>query len=43
MRALIVDDHIIMRAGMKSVLEKIDELTVVGEAGTAEKAVLLAR
>ncbi len=42
MRALIVDDHVVMRAGMRSVLEKREDLTVVGEAGTAEEAVPLA-
>ncbi|MDE0886501.1 MAG: response regulator transcription factor [Myxococcota bacterium] len=42
MRALIVDDHVIMRTGMRSVLEKVNDLTVIGEAGTAEEAVQLA-
>jgi DNA-binding NarL/FixJ family response regulator len=40
---LIVDDHDLLRAGLRSVLERESGIAVVGEAGTAEHAVLLAR
>jgi DNA-binding NarL/FixJ family response regulator len=33
-RVLIVDDHPIFRQGLRSLLEKIPDLSVVGEAGT---------
>lgn len=35
-RVVIVDDHEIVRAGLRDLLEAEDDLTVVGEAGTAE-------
>jgi DNA-binding NarL/FixJ family response regulator len=40
---LIVDDHELLRAGLRSRLEREQEMTVVGEADTAERAVLMAR
>jgi DNA-binding NarL/FixJ family response regulator len=40
---LIVDDHDLLRAGLRSVLEREPGISVVGEAETAERAVLLAR
>jgi DNA-binding NarL/FixJ family response regulator len=40
---LVVDDHGLLRAGMRSRLEAEPGITVVGEADTAERAVLLAR
>ena len=40
---LIVDDHDLLRAGLRSVLERESGITVAGEAGTAEQAVLMAR
>ena len=42
MRAMIVDDHSIMRAGMRSLLEKKEGVTVVGEAGTEAEAIDMA-
>jgi two-component system response regulator NreC len=42
-RLLLVDDHELLRAGLRSRLEHEDEMTVVGEADSAERAVLLAR
>ena len=42
-RVLIVDDHELLRAGLCSRLEREPGITVVGEADTAERAVLLAR
>jgi two-component system, NarL family, response regulator NreC len=42
-RVLIVDDHELLRAGLRSRLEREPGIAVVGEAGTAERAVLMAR
>jgi len=42
-RVLLVDDHELLRAGLRSRLEHESGITVVGEADTAERAVLLAR
>lgn len=42
-RVLIVDDHELLRAGLRSRLEPEAEISVVGEADTAERAVLMAR
>ena len=41
-RVLIVDDHELLRAGLRSRLEREPGLAVVGEADTAERAVLMA-
>jgi two-component system, NarL family, response regulator NreC len=40
---LIVDDHELLRAGLRSRLERESGIAVVGEADTAERAVVLAR
>ena len=40
---LIVDDHELLRAGLRSRLEREPGIAVVGEADTAERAVLTAR
>ena len=40
---LLVDDHELLRAGLRSTLEREPGITVVGEADTAERAVLMAR
>jgi DNA-binding NarL/FixJ family response regulator len=42
-RVLIVDDHALLRAGLKSRLDTEDSITTVGEADSAERAVALAR
>jgi two-component system, NarL family, response regulator NreC len=42
-RVLIVDDHELLRAGLRSRLEREPGIAVVGEADTAERAVLMAR
>jgi DNA-binding NarL/FixJ family response regulator len=42
-RVLIVDDHELLRAGLRSRLERESGIAVVGEAGTAERAVIMAR
>lgn len=38
-RVLIVDDHEVVRMGLRVLLEKREELTIVGEAGSAAEAV----
>ena len=38
-RILLVDDHEVVRAGLKALIESQDDMSVVGEAGTAEEAV----
>lgn len=42
-RVLIIDDHAIVRAGMKMLLASDAEIEVVGEGETGEDALLLAR
>src|SRR3990170_7269120 len=42
-RILVVDDHEVVRAGLRTVLEDAQDLSVVGEAATAEEAVARAR
>jgi two-component system response regulator NreC len=42
-RVLLVDDHELLRAGLRSRLEHEDGIVVVGEADSAERAVLMAR
>lgn len=41
-RILLVDDHPILRQGMKQLLEMNDGFTVCGEAGNGEEAIVLA-
>jgi two-component system, NarL family, response regulator NreC len=40
---LLVDDHAVVRAGLKLLLEREHDIDVVGEAGTAHEAVLAHR
>jgi DNA-binding NarL/FixJ family response regulator len=40
---LLVDDHELLRAGLRSRLEREPGIAVVGEADTAERAVVMAR
>lgn len=35
LKVLLVDDHEVVRAGLKALLDSQDDMTVVGEAGTA--------
>ncbi len=37
-RVFLLDDHEVVRRGVAAALEAVDDLTVVGEAGTAEEA-----
>ena len=39
-RILVVDDHEIVRTGLRTVLEGADDLEVAGEAATADEAVV---
>jgi len=39
LKVLLVDDHEVVRAGIKSLLESQDDMQVVGEAGTAEEGI----
>lgn len=39
---LLVDDHPVVRSGLRAVIEAGDALTVVGEAATGEQAIVLA-
>ncbi|MFF7177951.1 response regulator [Streptomyces sp. NPDC008121] len=41
-RLLLADDHPVVRAGLRAVLDTEPDVTVVGEAATAERAVELA-
>jgi len=41
-RALLVDDHALVRAGLRTLLESIDGLTVIAEAGNGAEALQLA-
>jgi two-component system response regulator NreC len=42
-RVLIVDDHAIVRSGLRLLLEREDDIECVGEAGSAEEAIRAAR
>jgi two-component system, NarL family, response regulator DevR len=39
LRVVLVDDHEVVRAGLKALIESQKDMTVVGEAGSAEEAV----
>ncbi|MFP5115414.1 response regulator [Bacillaceae bacterium C204] len=43
MRILIVEDHPMFRDGLLKMLETVEEFEVVGEAGSGEEAVELAK
>jgi hypothetical protein len=40
-RIVLVDDHAVVRAGFKQLIETTDDLEVAGEAGTAAAALAL--
>ena len=42
-RVLIVDDHELLRAGLRSRLDCEESITTVGEADSAERAIVMAR
>jgi two-component system response regulator NreC len=41
--AVVVDDHAVVRSGIKLLLEREDDIEVVGEAGNAKDAIFRAR
>jgi CheY-like chemotaxis protein len=43
LRVLLVDDHAMVRQGLKSLLQSYDEVELVGEAASGEEAVALVR
>jgi two-component system, NarL family, response regulator DevR len=43
MRVLLVDDHEVVREGLRALLDAQDDLEVVAEAGTVEEAIARAR
>jgi len=42
-KVLLVDDHELVRIGIKKILEDVNEIRVIGTAGTGEEAIKLAR
>ena len=42
-RLMLVDDHEVVRSGLRAMLETMDDMEIVAEAGTADEAVLRAR
>jgi len=42
-RVLLADDHVLVRAGVRALLEKIPNVEVVGEAGTGREALEFVR
>ena len=42
-RILIVDDHAIVREGLKQILGEVDDIEVAGEANCSSQALQLAR
>lgn len=42
-RVLIADDHALVRAGIRALVEKIENIVVVGEAGKGSEAINLSR
>jgi len=39
LRIVLIDDHEVVRAGLKSLIDSQDDMTVVGEAGSVEEGV----
>jgi DNA-binding NarL/FixJ family response regulator len=42
-RVLVTDDHMVLRTGVAALLEQEEDMTAVGEAATADQAVIKAR
>src|SRR5947207_642862 len=40
-RILLADDHVLVRAGIRSLLEKLPDIEIVGEAGNGREALHL--
>jgi two-component system response regulator NreC len=43
LRIILVDDHELLRAGLRALIEEHDDFVVVGEAGSGEEAIEQAR
>ena len=43
LRLLLVDDHLLVRRGLASLLDDEDDLTVVAEAGSGVEAIAMAK
>lgn len=43
LRILLVDDHLLVRAGIRSLIESIEAMTIVAEAANGREAVALAK
>ncbi len=42
-RVMIVDDHVIVRRGLRDLLSTVDDIVVVGEAGNGDESLKVAR
>ena len=42
-KILLVDDHQLVRAGLRSILDNAGDMSVVGEAGDGDEALSIAR
>ncbi|HEV7764823.1 MAG TPA: response regulator transcription factor [Thermoanaerobaculia bacterium] len=42
-RVLLADDHTLLRAGLRGLLERLPDVEVVGEAGDGDEALMLAK
>lgn len=42
-KVLVVDDHTLFRQGIINLLEQVDEISVIGQAGSSTEAIQLAR
>jgi two-component system nitrate/nitrite response regulator NarL len=42
-KVLVVDDHTLFRQGIVNLLEQVDDISVVGQAGSSAEAISLAR
>ena len=41
-KVVVVDDHAVFREGVRALLARVDEIEVVGEAGTTDEAIAIA-
>ena len=42
-RVVLVDDHTVVRVGLKAVLSKASDIDVIGEAASGDEAIALAK
>ena len=38
-RLVVVDDHMVFREGLRALLGRVDDIEIVGEAGTTQEAI----